>query len=127
MSGKTIIATDKGPKALGPYSQAVHAGNMLFVSGQCGIDPAVGKIVTGGVQDETRQVFRNIRAILEAAGFGLEHVVQTQVYLMDMADFAAMNAVYAEHFTTDYPARATVQVAGLPAGARVEIMVTAVK
>ncbi len=115
------VATNGAPRAIGPYSQALRAGGFLFTAGQVGFDPATGELVDGGIGQETRQVLQNIRAILEAGGSGLAQVVKTTVFLVDMADFAAMNEVYAEAFGTHRPARSTVAVAALPRGARVEI------
>jgi 2-iminobutanoate/2-iminopropanoate deaminase len=118
---KEIIATDKAPGAIGPYSQAVKAGNLVFCSGQIPIDPATGEFVSDDVAEQTRQVLINLSAVLEAAGTGLHNVVKTTVFLADMNDFAAMNEVYAEFFSENKPARATVQAARLPKDARVEI------
>ena len=115
------VATSGAPRAIGPYSQALRAGGFLFTAGQVGFDPATGELVDGGIGEQTRQVLQNIRAILEAGGSGLAQVVKTTVFLVDMADFAAMNEVYAEVFGTHRPARSTVAVAALPRGARVEI------
>ena len=115
------VATSGAPRAIGPYSQALRAGGFLFTAGQVGFDPASGTLVDGGIGEQTRQVLQNIRAILEAGGSGLAQVVKTTVFLVDMADFAAMNEVYAEAFGTHRPARSTVAVAALPRGARVEI------
>jgi len=118
---KSIITTDKAPKALGPYSAGVSTGCMVFTAGQVGIDPAIGKIVDGGIQAQTRQVFKNLQAILEAAGSSLDQIVKTTVFLQDMGEFALMNEVYASFFTEKFPARSTFQVVALPAGAAVEI------
>ena len=118
---KEIVSTDKAPGAIGPYSQAIKAGGMLFCSGQIPIDPATGEFVSGGVSEQTEQVFKNLIAVLEAGGSGLDDVVKTTVFLADMADFAVMNNVYAKYFDSNKPARATVQAAGLPRGAKVEI------
>lgn len=115
------VATSGAPRAIGPYSQALRAGGFLFTAGQVGFDPVSGTLVDGGIGEQTRQVLQNIRAILEAGGSGLAQVVKTTVFLVDMADFAAMNEVYAEAFGTHRPARSTVAVAALPRGARVEI------
>lgn len=123
-----IIATDLAPAAIGPYSQAVKAGPWLYCSGQIPLDPKSGELVgDGDVEAETRQIFSNLAAVLEAAGFSFAEVVKTTVFLADMADFAKVNAIYAEHFSHNPPARATVQVAGLPKGVRVEIEATAYK
>ena len=118
---KEIISTEHAPGAIGPYSQAVKTGNMVFVSGQIPIDPATGQFVSEDVAEQTEQVFKNLRAVLEAAGSSLDKVIKTTVFLADMNDFAAMNEVYGKFFTSDYPARATVQAARLPRDARVEI------
>ena len=118
---RKVIATSDAPAAIGPYSQAVAAGGFLFVSGQIPLDPATGALVSGTIADETRRVFENLGAILTAAGTGFEHVVKTTVYLADMADFVAMNDVYATYFSAPAPARATVQAAALPKAVRVEI------
>ena len=115
------VATSGAPRAIGPYSQALRAGGFLFTAGQVGFDPATGELVDGGIGEQTRQVLQNIRAILEAGGSGLAQEVKTTVFLVDMADFAAMNEVYADVFGTHRPARSTVAVAALPRGARVEI------
>jgi 2-iminobutanoate/2-iminopropanoate deaminase len=115
------VATSGAPRAIGPYSQALRAGGFLFTAGQVGFDPATGELVDGGIGEQTRQVLQNIRAILEAGGSGLAQVVKTTVFLVDMADFATMNEVYADVFGTHRPARSTVAVAALPRGARVEI------
>lgn len=118
---KDIIATDRAPRAIGPYSQAVRAGNFLFASGQIPIDPATGEFVAGGIAEQTEQVLKNLTAVFEAAGMGLNQVVKTTVFLADMDDFTAMNEVYARFFEENPPARATVQAARLPRDARVEI------
>lgn len=118
---KEIIATENAPGAIGPYSQAVRAGNMVFCSGQIPIDTATGEFVSDDVAEQTRQVLKNLSAVLEAAGTGLNNVVKTTVFLADMNDFAAMNEVYAEFFSENKPARATVEAARLPKDARVEI------
>lgn len=122
---KEIITSSNAPQPIGPYSAGVRAGGFIFTAGQVGIDPATGNVVEGGVQAETRQVLANVRAILEAAGASLEDVVKTTVFLREMNDFAAMNAVYAEFFTHNPPARSTVAVAGLPKGVAVEIEIVA--
>jgi len=118
---KQVITTEKAPKPIGPYSVGIRAGNLVFTAGQSGIDPLTGEVVPGGIQAETRQVFRNLQGILEAVGSSLQEVVKTTVFLRDMNDFAQMNAVYAEFFSQDYPARSTVQVSALPKGVAVEI------
>jgi len=122
---KETIKTENAPKAIGPYSVGVKAGHFLFTAGQIGLDPSTGEIVKGGIEAETRRVMTNIRGILEAAGTSLDKVVKTTVFLMDMGDFARMNAIYGEFFPSEPPARSTVQVAGLPKGALVEIEVVA--
>jgi len=126
MSQRQVIFTEKAPKAIGPYSVAIRVGNLLFTAGQTGLDPATMELVSGGIQAETRQVLTNIRNVLESAGSSLEQVVKTTVFLRDMADFTQMNAVYAEFFPRDHPARTTVQVAALPRGGAVEIEAIAV-
>ena len=119
--GKKVIQTDKAPKAIGPYSQAIRIESLVFTAGQIGLDPATGELVEGGVEEQTRQVLTNLRNVLEAAGSGLSYVVKTTVFLQDMNDFPKMNAIYAESFSGGHPARSTVAVAGLPKGAMVEI------
>ena len=127
MSTKNLVSTKNAPAAIGPYSQGITAsGTMVFVSGQIPIDPATGSVVSDDVSSQTRQVLKNISAVLEAAGANLENVVKTTVFLYDMNDFAAMNAVYSEFFATNPPARAAVQVARLPKDVRVEIEAIAV-
>jgi len=118
---KKIIWTDRAPNAIGPYSQAVLIGNMIFCSGQIPIDPETGEFVPGGIAEQTEQVIKNLSAVLEAAGAGLKNVVKTTVFLADMNDFAQMNEVYARYFGDNKPARATVQAARLPRDAKVEI------
>ena len=118
---KETISTKNAPGAIGPYSQAVKAGNMIFCSGQIPIDPATGEFVSSDVAEQTRQVLKNLSAVLEAANTDLNNVVKTTVFLADMNDFTAMNEVYAEFFSDNKPARATVQAARLPRDARVEI------
>jgi 2-iminobutanoate/2-iminopropanoate deaminase len=122
---RQAVSTASAPKAIGPYSQAIRAGSLLFVSGQVPIDPATGQIVTGDIAAQTHRVFQNIGEILKAGGASFDHVVRTTVFLADMNDFAAMNEAYATYFTTPAPARATVQVSRLPRDARVEIDVIA--
>lgn len=124
---KKVIATTKAPAAIGPYNQAIQVGNMLFASGQLGLDPATGNFPEGGVKEQTIQSFQNIKAILEEAGFSINDVVKTTVYLADMADFAAMNEIYASQFEGDFPARSAVAVKTLPKNALVEVEVIAVK
>ena len=121
------IHTDQAPKALGPYSQAIEAGGMVFASGQVPIDHATDQFVSGGIKEQTRQSLTNARSILQQAGTDLSHVVKTTVFLADMADFAAMNEVYAEFFSQPYPARSAVAVKQLPKGALVEVECIAVK
>ena len=118
---KKIIKTDKAPSAIGPYSQAVIAGDLLFTSGQLPIDPATGKMPEGSIEERAHQVFKNIRVIAESAGKTLDAVVKTTVLLADIADFKAVNAVYSEYFTTPFPARSAFQVAALPLGADIEV------
>lgn len=127
-SHKTAISTPHAPDAIGPYSQAVRIGNLIYASGQIALDPATGQLVPGAIAEQTTRVLENIRAILSAAGADLAHVVKTVVFLKSMADFAAMNAVYAKYLAPDGvmpPARSTVAVAGLPKDALVEIEVIA--
>ena len=123
----TIIHTPNAPAAIGPYSQAVQTGNLLFISGQIPVDPATGSFAGEDIATQTRQSLNNVKAILEEAGYTLADVVKTTVLLQDMGDFAAMNAVYAEFFTAPYPARAAFQAAALPKNAKVEIECVAVK
>ena len=123
---KDIVATDRAPRAIGPYSQAVRAGDLVFASGQIPIDPATGEFVPGGVAEQTEQVLRNLTAVFEAAGVGMNQIVKTTVFLADMDDFTAMNEVYGRFFGVEPPARATVQAARLPRDARVEIEAIAV-
>ena len=123
---REAISTEAAPKAIGPYSQAVRAGSLVFVSGQIPLDPATGTMVDGDIAAQTHRVFANLRAILEAAGSSLDHVVRATVYLADMNDFAVVNEVYGTYFSSPAPARATVQAARLPKDARVEIDVIAI-
>ncbi len=118
---KTIVSTKKAPAAIGPYSQAVCVGEMVFLSGQLAIDPASGNLVEGGIEAQTEQALKNIEAILAEAGLTMDNVIKTTVFLADINDFTAMNEIYAKHFNGDYPARSAVQVAALPKGALVEI------
>ncbi len=118
---KTTVHSDKTPKALGPYSVAVKAGPFAFASGQTGLDPATNELAPGGIEAQTRQCLTNLQHVFEAAGTSLDQVVKTTVFLCDMSEFARMNAVYAEFFRSDFPARSTVQVAALPKGGAVEI------
>lgn len=122
---KKVISTSKAPAAIGPYSQAIQVGNLVFASGQIPIDPATGNFVAGGVKEQARQSLTNVKAILEEAGLSLDNVVKTTVFLADMNDFADVNAVYAEFFAEPYPARSAVAVKTLPKGALVEIEVIA--
>lgn len=115
------VKTDRAPKAIGPYSQAVVAGGFVFCSGQIAIDPSTGELSTGGIEDQTRRVLKNLGAVLEAAGSSFDRVVKATVFLQDMNDFSRMNEVYAEFFKTPFPARAAVQVARLPRDVRIEI------
>lgn len=126
LSDKEIIKTENAPGAIGPYSQAVKTGGFVFVSGQIPIDPATGAFVSENVAEQTEQVLKNLKAVLEAAGSSLSAVVKTTVFVADMNDFAAMNEVYARYFTENPPARATVEAARLPKDARVEIECIAV-
>jgi 2-iminobutanoate/2-iminopropanoate deaminase len=123
---RDVILTDHGPKPIGPYSQAVRANGFLFVSGQVALDPKTGELTGADIRQQTERVLENVKGILEAAGVNLHHVVKTTVFLKDMNDFAAMNEVYAKHFTSAPPARSTVQVSRLPKDALVEIEVIAV-
>jgi 2-iminobutanoate/2-iminopropanoate deaminase len=123
---KEVIATDKAPRAIGPYSAAIRVGSYVFTAGQIAIDPATGEMVSGGIEAETRQVLTNLKQVLEAAGASLGTVVKTTVFLRDITDFPPMNAVYAEFFNEKPPARSTVQAAALPKGAAVEIEAVAV-
>ena len=122
---KQVITTSQAPAAIGPYSQAIRVGNLLYTSGQIPINPATGSFVEGGIKEQTRQSLSNIKAILEEAGLTMAHVVKTTVFMADMNDFADMNAVYAEFFAEPYPARSAVAVKTLPKGALVEIEVVA--
>lgn len=124
---KEVISSEKAPAAIGPYSQAIRAGNTLYLAGQIAIDAATGKMIEGGVEDQTHRVLKNIQAVLEEAGFTISDVVQSQVFLADLNDYGVMNGVYATYFKKNPPARAAVQVARLPLDALVEIMVTAVR
>lgn len=119
--GKKIVSTEKAPKAIGPYSQAIRIENLIFTAGQVGLEPSTMELVEGGIEAETRQVLTNLKNVLETADSGLKFVVKTTVFLQDLAEFAKMNAIYAEFFPENPPARSTVQVAGLPKGALVEI------
>ena len=122
---KKVISTTKAPSAIGPYSQAIQVGNIIYTSGQIPIDPATGSFVEGGIKEQTRQSLLNVKAILEEVGLTMGNVVKTTVFMADMNDFADMNAVYAEFFTEPYPARSAVAIKTLPKGALVEIEVVA--
>ena len=118
---REVIVTKEAPAAVGPYSQAIRVGDLVFTAGQLAIDPATGKLVEGGIEEQTRQVLRNISAVLEAAGSSLDRVAKTTVFLKDMGDFKALNQVYGEFFASEPPARSTVEVSDLALGALVEI------
>jgi 2-iminobutanoate/2-iminopropanoate deaminase len=118
---REVIGTPNAPQAIGPYSQAIRANGLVFVSGQIPLDPATGRVIAGGVAEQTERALANLEAILKAAGSALDQVVRTTVYLQDMGEFAAMNEVYARFFPREAPARATVEVARLPKDVRVEI------
>ena len=124
---KKIIITDKAPAPIGPYNQAVLAGDTLYVSGQIALDPVDGTLYQGDIKTETEKVMANIRAILTEAGMDFSNIVKTSIFLMDMGMFSEVNGVYATYFTANFPARETVQVAGLPRGVNVEISVIAVR
>jgi 2-iminobutanoate/2-iminopropanoate deaminase len=124
---KTIINTNNAPAPIGPYSQAVIAGNLVFVSGQVPINPATNEVVTDGIKAETKQVMENIKAILTEAGIDFGNIIKTSIFLTNMQDFAQVNEVYGNYFTSDFPARETIQVAALPKNVNVEISVTAIK
>jgi len=123
---RDVVTTDRGPKPIGPYSQAIKSGGFLFASGQVALDPKTNELVGGDIRQQTERVLENVKGIVEAAGSKLHHVVKTTVYLKDLNDFPAMNEVYARYFTAAPPARSTVQVARLPKDALVEIEVIAV-
>ncbi len=118
---KEIVQTERAPQAIGPYSQAIKANGFVFASGQIPTDPQTGQFVPGGIQEQTKQALKNLAAVLEAAGSGLDRIVKTTVFLADMNEFSAMNEIYGEFFTENPPARATVEAARLPRDARVEI------
>jgi len=124
---RQCVQTPNAPAAIGPYSQAVQVGNALYLSGQLGIDPNTGKLVAGGVTAQAEQAFKNVRAILTAANFTMDDVVQVQVFLTRIADFAAVNEVYQKYFKPPYPARAAFAVAALPANGEIEILAVAIK
>lgn len=118
---RTAIHTDLAPKAIGPYSQAIRAGNSVYLSGQIGLDPKTGELVAGGIEAQARRVFNNLKAVAETSGQGLEQVVRVTVYLIDLAHFTKVNEIMVEYFHPPYPARVTVGVAALPRGALVEV------
>lgn len=126
---KQAVRTDRAPAPFqgAPYSQGIVAGDLVFVSGQLGIDPATGQVVEGGIAPQTEQVMKNLAAILEEAGTSLDRVVMTSIFLVELEDFQPMNEVYASHLSEPYPARATVEIAALPSGARVEIAMVAAR
>ena len=124
---KTLIHSDHAPKALGPYSQAVQYGDLVFLSGQVGIDPETGKFADGGVEEQTHQVIKNLTAVLAAAGLDRANILKTTIFLASMTDFQKVNGVYGDYFSDNPPARATVEVSGLPLGALVEIEAVAAK
>jgi 2-iminobutanoate/2-iminopropanoate deaminase len=124
---KKVIHTNNAPAPIGPYSQAIAAGNFVFVSGQIPLDPATGELVSENVKAETKQVMENIKAVLLEAGLGFDHIVKTSIFLTDIQSFAQVNEVYGTYFTDQYPARETVQVAALPKNVNVEISVIAIK
>jgi len=123
---KQLVTAPGAAKAIGPYSPALKAGNMLFLSGSIPLDPASGQLVEGGIKEQATRVMENIKALLAAAGADFSHVVRTTVFMIDLGEFAAMNEIYASYFTAPYPARSTVQVAKLPRDVRVEIDVIAI-
>lgn len=125
MSDRTIIECEAAPKPIGPYSQAVKAGSMLFLAGQIPIDPASGQVEATDITEQTKQVMKNIQTIIEYAGLTMGHIVRCVIYLTDLNDFAVVNEIYGEYFVFEPPVRSTVQVAALPAGSRIEIEVTA--
>ena|SRR5882672_1311857 len=127
MSQLQVVSTERGPKAIGPYSQAIVAGDFIYTAGQIALDPASMEVVAGGIREQTTRVLANLQAVLEAAGVDLSRVVKTTVFLIDMADFPAMNEVYTQAFGAHKPARSTVAVSGLPRGVRVEIEVVAAR
>jgi 2-iminobutanoate/2-iminopropanoate deaminase len=123
---KEVISTDKAPKAIGPYSQAIRIQNMVFTSGQIPVNPSSGEVVDGGIENQTKQVLENLRAVLLKAGSGLEYVVKTTVFIKDMNDFAAVNNIYGQYFKEPYPARSCVEVARLPKDVLIEIEAVAI-
>jgi 2-iminobutanoate/2-iminopropanoate deaminase len=124
---KEVVYSTEAPKPIGPYSQAVWAGDTLFVSGQIALDPASGELIQGNIETETKVVLNNVKAILDKVGIGFSNIVKTSIFLKNMDDFAAVNAVYASYFTSDFPARETVQVSKLPKDVNVEISVIAIR
>ena len=118
---KEIISTENAPQAIGPYSQAVKAGGLMFISGQIPLNPETGDLVSGSIEDEANQVLQNIKSICEAAGYGMEDIVKITIFLTDLGNFATVNEVMKKHFSEPYPARATVEISGLPLGVNVEI------
>jgi len=118
---KEIISTENAPQAIGPYSQAVKAGNLMFISGQIPLNPSTGDLISGSIEDEANQVLNNLKSICEAAGHSLEDVIKITIFLTDLSNFAIVNEVMKQHFEEPYPARATVEVSGLPLGVNVEI------
>ncbi|MFN8317011.1 MAG: RidA family protein [Chitinophagales bacterium] len=124
---KEVVYSTEAPKPIGPYSQAVWAGDTLFVSGQIALDSASGELIQGNIETETKAVLNNVKAILDKAGIGFSNIVKTSIFLKNMDDFAAVNAVYASYFTSDFPARETVQVSKLPKDVNVEISVIAIR
>lgn len=122
---KTPVSTDKAPKAIGPYSQAIKVGEFVYTAGQIALDPATGELVGGGIEAQTRRVLQNLTEVLKAAGTSMDKVIKTTVFMTNLADFTKMNAVYAETFPKDPPARSTIQVSALPKGGVVEIEVVA--
>lgn len=122
---RAVVYTDNAAKPVGPYSQAIVIGNLVWTSGQIGIDPGTGELVDGGIEAETEQVMKNLSAVLAAAGSGIDRVIKSLIFITDMKDFARVNAVYSRYFQEPFPARSTVQIAALPKGAKVEIEVVA--
>ncbi len=123
---RRVVSTPRAPAAIGPYSQAIRSGNLIFCAGQAALDPATGKLIEGGIQEQTRRVLQNLSAVLEAGGSSMSRIVKTTVFMVNLDDFKAMNEVYAQFFPSAPPARSTVQVSRLPAGALVEIEAIAI-